>query len=264
MHDFLIVLPTHSNYCKITENFLELLKKNWKDCPFDVIVSITGEDVKLDRVRSVYNGKNASLIDCLVNVSKKYKSNYYISFLGDAFINKAIDNTSIMKILDELADSHADYCSLKYVKEYKKEKKYNQHFRYINDADRYSHNFTAFAVSYDYMNNEMIKFKDDLEFETKYLSKRGNDYYDDHLIVRGNYFNLLPGIVKGKWDAINYRKLKKDNPEIQFEDRLVLPYRESALRHIRNVVVSHLPTSLRVGIKKSVEKTFGFKFGVDG
>ena len=90
MHDFLIVLPTHSNYCKITENFLELLKKNWKDCPFDVIVSITGEDVRLDGVRSVYNGKNATLIDCLVNASKKYKSNYYISFLGDAFINKAI------------------------------------------------------------------------------------------------------------------------------------------------------------------------------
>ncbi len=87
-NDFVIVLPTHSDYIEITKIFLQLLKKNWSDCPFKIIISVTGEKIVVDDAEIVYNGKKASLIDCLVNVSKQYNSKYYISFLGDAFINK--------------------------------------------------------------------------------------------------------------------------------------------------------------------------------
>ena len=263
-NDFIIVLPTHSKYSKITANFLKLLRKNWSDCQFEIVVSMTGEDIKIEGVKNIYNGKNASLIKCLVDASKEYKSKYYISFLGDAFISKKINNSSVMNLLNTIDNSNIDYCSLKYVKGYTKEKKCNQYFRYINALDRYSHNFTAFVVSYDYLNEEFLKFKDDLDFEEYYLKKKTNKYYDKHLIVRKNYFRLLPGIIKGEWDAINYKRLKKDNPEINFDNRPVLSFKESAIRHIRNNIVAHIPANARIGIKKFTEKAFGFKFGVDG
>lgn len=262
-NDFIIVLPTHSKYCRVTANFLELLKKNWPDCPFKIVVSMTGEDITIKEAKSIYNGKNASLIECLVNASKKYKSKYYISFLGDAFISKRINNSSAKNLLSIIKNNNIDYCSLKYVKGYTKEKRFDQYFRYINSADRYSHNFTAFVVSNSYLNNEISKLKDDLEFETFFLSKTGDKYYSKHLIVRKNYFELLPSIVKGKWDAINYKKLKRDNPEINFDDRPTLSLKESVMRHIRNSIVAHIPADARIGIKKTTEKIFGFKFGVN-
>jgi len=262
--DFVIVLPTHSSYKVIVENFLQLMKKNWEECPFDIIVSITGEEVKIPRVKTIYNGKDASLIDCLIGVSKKYESNYYISFLGDSFINKKINNKKASEILYSLKNNNIDYSSLKYVERYTKEKKFNQYFRYINAADRYSHNFAAFVVGHDYLSKELSKYRNDLDFERHYLKEKNNQYYDKHLIVRENYFGLLPSIVKGKWDTINYKKLKKDNPEINFDDRPTLSLKESAIRHIRNSIVAHIPNDARIGIKKTTEKIFGFKFGVDG
>lgn len=264
MKDFVIVLPTHSSYCGVVKNFLQLLGKNWPDCPFDIVVSVVGDDVKIDGVDNLYNGKDASLIDCVVNVVKKYKRKYYISFLGDAFINMKIDNTEIVEMLKSLADSNIEYCSLQCVKNYRKEKKFNDYFRHINNLDRYSHNFTVFVASRGFIMGEMARFKTDLDFEKNYLCRKDDFYFDRHLIVRKNYFNLLPSITKGKWDRINYRKLKKDNPEVEFDARDVQSWKESILCHTRSRVVAFLPSSVRVGLKKITERVFDVKFGVEG
>ena len=264
MNDFIIILPTHSDYIGITKNFIQLLRKNWPDCPFEIVVSVTGELVKVDKVKNLYNGKNASLIDCVVNVAKKYKKKYYLSFLGDAFINGRIDNVEIQKILKSLLKNKVAYCSLLNVKNYKKKKNFDKQMRYINGLDRYSHNFTAFAASYDFVKRDLSLYKTDLDFEKEYLSETRNFYYDDRLVLRKNYFKLLPSIVKGEWDRINYKKLVANNPEIKFETRKFQSLKNTMLCHTRNVIVMHLPAFLRIRLKSATERIFGLKFGVEG
>lgn len=263
MKDFLMILPTHSSYLGVVNNFLELLKKNWPECPFEIIVSIAGKDSELKGTKCIYNGKEATLIDCLVNVAKKTKRKYYISFLGDAFINSKIDSSLINDILREIEDSNAAYCSLQCVKNYKRKKACGKFLRYINNLDRYSHNFTAFVASRDFLLNEMSKFESDLEFEKRYLYQKDNYYFDNHLIVCRNYFNLLPSITKGKWDRINYKELRRDNPDIEFENRPLQSWKESFLFHIRGNVVHVLPSSVRIITKRLSEWLFRVKFGVD-
>lgn len=262
--DFIIILPTHSSYIGITKNFLQLFKKNWFGCPFDVVVSLTGEKIEIDGVKNIYNGEDASLIDCLVNAAKKDRRKYYISFLGDAFINKKIDNKRIISLLNELIDNKIDYCSLEYVKNYKKKKMFSKSFRYINNLDRYSHNFTAFVASYDFVINELSKYKTDLDFEKAYLFGKDNFYFNNHLIVWQNFFNLLPSVTKGRWDRINYNKLRKSNPEIDFDKRELQSIKESLVCHIRDGVVSYLPNLIRKKLKKTSEKVFNMEFGVEG
>lgn len=264
MWDFIIILPTHSSYIEITKSFIQLLKKNWANCPFKIVVSTTGKKVVVDGAENLYNGKKASLIDCVVNVTKKYKSKYYISFLGDAFINNKINNEKVLLLLDDLLINQIDYCSLKCVRNYKKRKNFDDHFRHINNLDRYSHNFTAFVASYDYINDELSKYKTDLDFEKAYLFQTENFYFDKHLIVKKNYLNLLPCITKGKWDNINYRRLTKKNPEINFEERELQSLKESLVCHVRNKVVSNIPDFVRRKIKAYTEKVFNMRFGVEG
>lgn len=263
MSDLVIILPTYSDYIGITKNFMQLLHKNWPDCPYRIVVSVAGQQVKIDGAENLYNGKNVSLIDCVANVAKKYKSRYYISFLGDAFISKPIDNRSIILMLNDLMTNSVEYCSLKYVRNYKKKKKFNNWFRYINSMDRYSHNFTAFVASNNFIKNELSKYKTDLDFEKEYLFRTGNFYYDNHLVVRRNYLHLLPSIIKGKWDRINYKKLCRNNPEIEFEKRPIQNRKESLICHIRGMVVPYLPSLFRKKIKSSVEKVFNMDFGVE-
>ena len=263
-NDFTIIIPTHSDYQNVVKNFLQILKKNWSSCPYKIVVSSIGENNKIESVENLYNGEKGSLIDCVVNVTKKSSSNYFIVFLGDSFISQEVDDKKINDILFSIKDNDIDYCSLKYVKNYEKVKSFNENLRYINNLDRYSHNFVAFAASKSFIQNEMANFKTDLDFEKYYLHKNENNsfYYDKHLIVKKNYLNILSGITGGKWDRINLSKLKKLNPEISFDDRKILSWKESILRHARNHIVSHIGSSTRVKLKSVVEKTFKIKFGV--
>lgn len=264
MGDFIILIPTHSKYIGVVISFLQLIKKNWPDCPYKIVISLTGDSLEIDNQEIIYNGKNASLIDCLVNAAKKYDYKYYISFLGDAFIYRTINNYEIEDIFKTILKDNIKYCSLQNVKNYKKKKQYNKYLRYINGLDRYSHNFTAFVASKDYILNEMSKFASDLEFEKEYLGDSFDRYYDDRLIVNRNFFNLLPSITKGEWDRINYKKLIKYNPDIEFDRRRPMQsWKNSIICHIRAHIVHHISPSMRVCVKKYTERLFKIKFGVE-
>ena len=260
--DYIIIIPTHSSYQKTVENFLQLLRKNWPNCPYKLIVSVTGNNTVIPNCENLYNGRDASLIDCIVNVTKKYPNKRYLCLLGDAFINKKIDNEIVQKMLNILTKNRIDYCSLNYVRNYKKVKTFNQNLRYIHGKDRYSHSFVAFAASYQYIAEELSKFKSDLDFEKFYLFQDKNEYYKNHLIVRKNYFNLLPSITKGKWDRNNYYKLRKSNPEVIFDKREVQTLKEAFVCHLRELIVPCLPSKMRIRVKKIVENISGFHFGV--
>ena len=184
----------------------------------------------------------------------KYDALYYINFLGDAFISKKINTNLFLEEMNYMLEYNIDYCCLNYVKRYTKEKIFDEYFRHINDLDRYSHSFVAFIASRKYIVKELINFKNDLDFEMYYIHKHRNDYYKNHLIVRKNYFGILPSITKGKWDRINYLKLKKDNPEIVFEKREMTSLGKSICMHIRKKVISYLPQNCRKKIKRLFEK----------
>ena len=263
MESVAIIIPSHSNYTGVVQNFLSLLKKNWPDCPFDITVSLMGENKEIAGAKCIYSKNNKSLIDCILKAAKLVKKDYYICILGDAFINKKINNDRAEEIIQEIIEANAEYCSLKYVKNYKKIKKYGKYLRYINSKDRYSHSFIAFMTSSAYLKNELSRYKTDLDFEMNYLSESEEHYYDNHFILRKNYFNLLPSITKGKWDRINYIKLTKRNPDIIFDNRDKLSWKETIVFHLRNIAVYYLSPNARVIIKKRIEKKAKIKFGVE-
>lgn len=264
MANTIIIIPTNSSYIEIVKNFLQLLRKNWSKCPYKIVVSITGKNVTLSGVEVLYNGEKASLIDCIVNAEKEYDCDCCICMLGDMFISATIDDGVIGNILRKLSEDKVDYCSLNYVKNYKKEKSYSEELRFINNLDRYSHSFSAFFASRNFIEKELVKYDTDLDFEKSYLFGKESFYYNNHLAVRKNYFNFMPGIIKGKWDRINYFKLKRNNPEIAFEKRAMQSRSESIICHIRSMAIHLLPHGLRIWLKKLIENAMGMRFGVEG
>lgn len=248
--EVVIIIPTHSSYIDIVMNFLELLKKYWKDCRYKIIISVCGDYINNDNLTILYNGQNANLIDCLVNARKVYHSNYYICFLGDAFITKKILQKEVDELLEIIYNNNVEYCSLLNVKAYKKEKSFNCKLRYINSKDRYSHNFVSFIASDNYINSIISKCKSDLDFELMYLQDKQDFYYNFDLIFKKNYFGIMPGITKGRWNKIILNKLKKDNPDIKFAYRESESYIESFIYLFRNKIISYIPSYIRNKLKK--------------
>ncbi len=250
MQDLVIIVPTNSSYIDIVNIFLQLIEKQLKLRKNQILISVTGQNIKIQGYKSIYNGEKASLIECVINAAKNSDSQYYVSFLGDAFITKSVDQKHLNNIVNVVKEKGIDYCSLSYVKRYTKEKKLSKELRLINNKDRYSHSFVAFIASKAYINDTLSKYKSDVEFEKYYLSKTSNDYFDNHAIVRKNYLNIHPSIVKGKWDIINYRRIRKKYPEINLGDREQTSYIYSLILHIREHIIPYIPNTARKTINK--------------
>ncbi|WP_300629103.1 hypothetical protein [uncultured Thomasclavelia sp.] len=245
----MIVIPTHSKYKNVINTFLLLLKKYWPDCPYRILISICGDDFTIQGYDRLYNGTNSNLIDCITAVRKKYNYDYYMCFLGDAFMNKKVNQIDVDEIINIINYNNIDYCSLLNVRNYKKSKKLNNCLRYIHSKDRYSHNFISFIVSNQYIDDFLSKMNSDLDFEMKYLSIKENYYFHNHIIVTKNIFNITPGIKKGKWNRFVLSKLKKYNPEIEFAELPIESYCESLYSFFYGILITFIPDYLRKKLK---------------
>lgn len=245
----IILMPTHSNYIDVVRNFLELKEKNWENCPYEIVISIFGENKTIDGYNCIYNGKDSSLIECIRNARNQYDSEYYMCFLGDAFINKKVNQSIIDNILKAIIENKFRYCSLFYTKNYKKMKSFNNNLRFIHSKDRYSHNFVAYIASANYVDEDICSCQTDVDYELKYLGNKDDFYYNDHVIVKSNILNIVAGIRKGKWKVIPLQKLKKDNPEVNFAYREKENLKETAYG-IFSKISPYLPDNIRLFIKK--------------
>lgn len=259
-NDCLIIIMTHSNYIDVCNTFIDLLKHNWSDCPFKIVAGVIGDNKKVNGIDTEYIGKNKQLTDCIVEISKKYESEYYLCFLGDAFINQKVDNSQVFDLINQLKKEKINYCRI-VTRAYDKSKN-GELYRYISSNDTYCHSFVAFFATSDFINSEFTNTSD-LEFEKKYL-KIANDpnqnfIYKDRAMLLKNIFHIEAGIVKGKWDRIVYKKIKKNNPTISLTNRGKISVTEQIKIIILNFLQRIIPVTLRKTLKGILSK-LGIKF----
>lgn len=261
--NILIVIPTHSNYIDICIDFLKLFSKYWEDCPYKMVISICGAKTTIPGYDVICNGSNATLPQCIYNAAQQYNADYYMCFLGDAFITKMVDTNLIKKIIEDIYINNINYCSLLPMYRKSKEKRIGKDLRYINSDDRYSHTFIAFICTSKFVLEEFNDCITDLDFENKYLNLtnlKKKEYFKDRVIVKSNYLNLYPGIKKGCWDRRVLHKLKKENPELDFSYRKKLSFKTTIINFLSFKLSAHLPNKIRIFIKKNCEKILRIKF----
>lgn len=266
MEKCVIILPTHSSYIDICENFLELLRKNWKECNYRIVVSVCGEDKNISGVDYLYNESTLSITQCLVNACLKYEAATYLVFLGDAFILKKVDNSKVLAFLDEFDKYKIEYCRL-----------YSQFVRYKKimvgstmrkmKSARYSMSFVAFAATNDFIMTEFGHGESDIDFEVKYLeiadNTQGRVFYDKKTMLSSNFLHILPGIEKGKWERLALFRLKWNNPEIIFSNREKISIKWQLYLIVRKIYLKLVPAKIGIETKKILKRMSFNVFSTD-
>ncbi len=263
MKKVLVSLVTHSAYKDICDNFLEMFDKNWNDCNYDFCISIIGDKIIFPGRKIVYHGNKCTLPQALYNVVNDFEYDYCISFLGDAFINKKIDNKMVNHLIKDMESNNIDYCNLVPRIAYRlHKKKVNKNMRYISTNDSYNMSFVAFIASRRFVCKEFGMQYTDLDFEEKYLNRGDSKgyWYKNRVILTKNLFGLCPGITAGKWDRHVLKKLKNENPEIQFSKREMLSYSEMLKNDMIVVFQIFASQRQRIIMKKVISKITGIKF----
>ena len=266
MNKVLVNLVTHSAYSDVCDNFLQLFKKNWKDCPYDFVISIIGDEIHFEGYKCYYFGKESTLPNAIYELMKITNYDYCISFLGDAFINSNINTFEISELMDSFMKGNYEYGCLIPRQPFRlKGKIANKYFRFISNYDIYNMCFVAFIASRNFVEHEFCNGISDLEFEMKYLKPDSDEkiYYDNRVIVLDNFFNLLPGIEAGKWNRKALKKLEKNNPEINFSKRPLVSVSKSYINRIIGVAQIFISKKQRQIFKKIFNRYFKYKFTTD-
>lgn len=257
-----LVMPTFSKYLDITTSFLELLAINWPEAKEHVVISVIDDQRQecsdFKGFEILKNKAGTTLPSCIINVVKKYRVDYYFSFLGDAFISEKINNKNIDDFLVELHKNNIEYCRLK------PQRVMNAHpigkmLRSINTNERYSHSFVAFAATSEFILHEFQNDMTDRDFEVKYLKlalQNKNEIIPNRAVLRRNIFHILPGMQKGKWDLFAITLLRAKYPQIKFSKKrknIGIIYELVLL--IRGMILPIISNKLRIKIKKKLSKT---------
>lgn len=261
-----LIIPTYAAYFDICENFLELLKINWPEALSQVVLSVVGNSKcdfntkKFPEITYIKNKKNTTLTKCIYNVSQKFKADFYFVFLGDALITHKLNNSQIVSLLKVLKMHNIEYCKLVpqvYLKKNKTSQ--NSMYRCINSNERYAFSFVAFIANSKFISDE---FSDenvtDRDFEIKYLklaSQKQNILFRDKVILKKNFFGIMPSIQKGKWDAINIKKLKKKYPNVRFSNRSSVNLKYELILKIREKILPFIPDKIRVYLKSKYKNS---------
>lgn len=257
-----LIMPTFSKYLDITASFLELLAINWPESKKHVVISVVDnqqqEYSNFKGFEILKNKVGTTLPGCVVNVVKRYKADYYFSFLGDAFISKKISNKDVDNLLIELYKNNIEYCRLK------PQKVMNAYpigkmLRSINTNERYSHSFVAFAATSEFILREFQNNMTDRDFEVKYLKlalQNKNEIIPNRVVLKKNIFHILPSIQKGEWDLFAITFLRAKYPQIEFnKKRKSIGIIYELILLIGGMILPVMPNKLRIKIKKKLNKT---------
>lgn len=265
-----IVLVTNSAYSFICDTFIELKNKNWRNCPYEMIVTYCGSkemDISCDNI--IYNGENVSLPTCIYNVLLSENDDYFICFLGDAFIYKKIDNEIIKQLMAYVERENIDYLRL-FPVNYNEENviSKNHMIRKMSHKDR-GISFVAFVASRRFIVNEFSNGITDYDFEMKFLKlsyvtfkPREWNRYIIYTVIN-NVMNIYPGIDKGRWDRSAYKLIKKYNKEITLPQLTKVPLVVDVIRKVSYRILRFVPTKYTKHIKKFLKKFHIYQFASD-
>lgn len=255
-----LIINISEKYNEVADIFVSLLNSNWKDCPFEIILSYNDGFFFKDYGYTAYVENNQNIPNSIYNISKKYPADYYICLLGDAFISKKVDNNYIVKLIDIIEKKGISYCNLL------PKRKKSKLFRYIRKNEIYSINFISFIASHHFIEDEFKENISDLDFENKYLksaffNENNNEIWNDKIVNESNVLNIVHGINKGKWIRRSYNTLK-NNEFVKRSSYEKMTQTDTFFYRIRLLSQNFLKPSYRITLKKTFSK-LGMNFNSD-
>lgn len=103
----------YDGYKDLWEDFVNLFKKYWSDCPYEVVIVANTDNLTFfNGVKVISAGKDAEYSKKIKTAIATLKSDYYLLLLEDFFFSERIDNTVFEKLTDYIENEHIKYYSM--------------------------------------------------------------------------------------------------------------------------------------------------------
>lgn len=258
--EVIIFISSPNAYADVFQVFIECLKMNWSDCPYEIILSTNNQEY--EGITVINNHTNGDgWMDRAIPVIKMIENPYIFLLCDDCLISKKVDNRKVMSVINDIEKYGLDFCGVAnningdplYRGSLINRVKMNKPYALNLQAGIYNREFLLELLG---DGNETP-----WELENKWLkmaSKSKNICFPNIGSCNEDIFGCKNGVLKGKWFWSAVHGLKKAGISVN-ANRSVM----TLLEEIRIVSISRLgkiiPSSMRPIIKKTMA-LFGKKF----
>lgn len=256
-----IIIPTHITYIDIALIADKLFCKYWKDCPYDVVVS-TNElhDYPFKVFKIFSNSASDEFIRRIYNASHAYDTKFYLIINEDRFLNNTIAVNEIEDIMTYMTNEGIDFC--RFIPSNCLHKKIK--LKKIKKCEPYGMNMAGCICTKQFIDRNLIENINGWVYENSKLEETLNFNKDAEFenAIKSNidFLHTVHGIQKNEWIPKSYKKLKKANPEIDFDIRPLAKCTFSLfLKNFLSYPLKYLNPKTRFFLKMILRK-FGLTF----
>lgn len=261
--DLKLFIATPDSYSDVMEVFLQCFRKNWSDCPYELIVSTNTKNY--DDVTTFDNNiANDGWMDRTIPILKQLDADYIMLLCDDCFMLDKVSTQQVKELFNEVKSNHLDFCGMtNYIKgpNFAKAK-------YLNRVPRnraYAKNLQTGIFRREYLLTELGDGSlSPWEMEAKWLREASQDtseYFTNIASCNVNILHCTNGIVKGKWLQSAINDLNDIGIPVKTERKIISINAERKMKFISKMG-KFVPMSSRKRIK-NVLKHIGFNFATN-
>ena len=250
--DNLTVLVTSCDaYRDVETPFLELFRKYWSDCPFEVVLvseterKAVGDSLFFDRV--IASGFGRNWCQMLVETLEKIDTPYVLMLMNDYFLDAPVDTEAIKRRLAQAIEY--DAANLRLNPNPPGRSRWRD-----TDLLEYPKN-TAYCVTCQtgiwnckYLLDLAKKNKSAWEFE-RYGSFMVGDEKRPLLVTPEKEFPFVDAVHKGCWEKFGVEVCKNNGIELDFSVRGLPPLKVRIREWLKGLVFAIFPWTLIVRIQ---------------
>ena len=266
-NDLAIVIIGYDGHSFLWDDFFALLKRNWPNCPCRIYLlsnEIIYNDSNIQTITTYANAEWSTKVQIAVNA---IQANYFLLLLEDFFISSPINTQEIDKILQFAKKNNISYIKMPYKSQYNKWKK-NRFKKDMNYYSLYKDEKYNISLLPSICKKDLLKEKvgsgnyRPWQFEIDRINEASDAphiEFDDCVELQTNPFNILNGVVQGKYLPTTLRTLKKKGWIIEPTNLEVMSWSKYFLFRIKTIGLIYIPKKLHDPIKKILRK-FNVKF----
>lgn len=253
-------------YQDIVKYYLEFMKKNWPDCPYDVIIATETYDHHDNVAKTIMCGENTTWTKRAIDAIQSCDSPYVLMTVDDLFISEKVDTDAFEQALDFIESHGITYYRIPW------HLASNNHYK--THPDNPNVNMIPENMPYGrsigssiWERNELLGLLGDgtmsaWELEDFFCKEASNGtgvFYKYYVSDKRYLLHSVQMISQSKWEVDSVKMLKKMGYEIDTSARGFLPKSVYRRRRIIGRLGRICPVKFRKTAKKILRR-LGIRF----
>lgn len=245
---FAILVVSCDKYSDLWGPFFKVFNRFWSDCPFNVYLLSNKRGFDAHKVNNLLIGEDVSWSDNLRKAALNIKEEYILLFLDDLLLCDFVKTDEVLKVFNWILQSDANYVRMNPTQP--PDKPYNDLVGIVSRGTIYRSS-TVLSVWKKNILLELLK-SGESAWDFEIYGTIRSDKYDGFYSTWNDYFPVINGVIKAKWQRDAVKRLESLGIKIDLEKRGIMTRKETTLlrlKEIRSMVLNLFPPKYRRKIK---------------